>query len=142
MQVDAFVVVRTPKGCHASGATRFTSDSKAILQLSARHLTDDHFWFSFFHEAAHLLLHGKRLFLEMKDVASAEEREADLFAEQMLIPQEWRKEFEALRGRARDVVRFARQIGIAPGIVVGQLQHKGWLAANRLNWLKRRYLWG
>ncbi|MCW5658875.1 MAG: ImmA/IrrE family metallo-endopeptidase [Burkholderiaceae bacterium] len=137
----AVVVVRTPRGCHASGATRFTSDSQAILQLSARHLSDDHFWFSFFHEAAHLLLHGKRLFLEMKDVASPEEREADLFAEQLLLPPECRHEFESVRSRARDIVRFARKIGIAPGIVVGQLQHHGRLAPARLNWLKRRYVW-
>jgi HTH-type transcriptional regulator/antitoxin HigA len=54
----AVVVVRAPAGCRASGATRFLSPSKALLQLSFRHLSDDQFWFTFFHEAGHLLLHG------------------------------------------------------------------------------------
>jgi HTH-type transcriptional regulator/antitoxin HigA len=61
----AIAIVRAPSGCRASGATRFLSPSKALLQLSFRFLRDDHFWFSFFHEAGHLLLHGdKGFFLE------------------------------------------------------------------------------
>ena len=31
-----------------------------MIQLSARHKSDDHLWFSFFHEAAHVLLHSKK----------------------------------------------------------------------------------
>jgi plasmid maintenance system antidote protein VapI len=54
----AAVVVRTPNGCPASGATRFLSREKALIMLSFRYLTDDHFWFTFFHEAGHLLLHS------------------------------------------------------------------------------------
>ena len=60
----AVAIVRAPNGCRASGAVRFLSQTKALLQLSLRHLTDDHFWFTFFHEAGHLMLHGERsLFL-------------------------------------------------------------------------------
>jgi len=58
-------VIRAPAGCRASGATRFVSESKALLMFSFRYLSDDQFWFTFFHEAGHLLLHGKtRFFLE------------------------------------------------------------------------------
>jgi len=52
-----FAVVRAPKGCRASGATRVNSGNKAILQLSFRYLSDDHFWFTLFHEIGHLVLH-------------------------------------------------------------------------------------
>src|SRR5262245_53695423 len=54
----AVAIVRAPKGCRASGATRFLTRHKALLMLSFRYLTDDQFWFTFFHEAGHLLLHG------------------------------------------------------------------------------------
>ena len=59
------VVLPTPRGCTVSGAARFVNQSHPILMLSARHLSDDHFWFTFFHESGHFALHGHdRLFLE------------------------------------------------------------------------------
>jgi plasmid maintenance system antidote protein VapI len=61
----AVVIVRAPEGCRTSGATRFINPQKALLLLSFRYLSDDHFWFTFFHECGHLLLHSKKaLFLE------------------------------------------------------------------------------
>ena len=44
----AVAIVRCPSGCRASGATRFLSRDKALLLLSFRYLTDDHFWFTSF----------------------------------------------------------------------------------------------
>ena len=41
----------------------------------------------------------------------------------------------------RRVMRFARDIGVAPGIVVGQMQHLGALTRRQLNNLKRRFRW-
>ena len=53
-----------PKTC-VSGATRWVGSDKAIIQLSLRYKTNDHLWFTFFHEAGHILLHGKKeLFIE------------------------------------------------------------------------------
>jgi HTH-type transcriptional regulator/antitoxin HigA len=84
----AVVIVRAPNGCRASGATRFLSDQQALLQLSFRFLSDDQFWFSFFHEAGHLLLHGRNgFFLEgIGTPATSQEEEANSFAERILIP--------------------------------------------------------
>jgi HTH-type transcriptional regulator / antitoxin HigA len=75
----AVSVVRAPNGCRASGATKFLSDEKAMLLLSFRYLSDDQFWFTFFHEAGHLLLHGRdSVFLEGLDAESeVKEREAN-----------------------------------------------------------------
>lgn len=139
----AIVVVRAPTGCRASGATRFLSEKKAILQLSFRYLTDDQFWFTFFHEAGHLLLHGNnRLFLEVDDGPSTlEEEEANEFAEHILIPSEYKQELLKLTANTRKVVRYAVRLGISPGIVVGQLQHYGRIRQNQLNFLKRRFRW-
>ncbi|HAZ31676.1 MAG TPA: addiction module antidote protein, HigA family [Dehalococcoidia bacterium] len=52
-------VAKLPK-THLSGTTRWLTSDKALIMLSLRHKTDDHFWFSFFHEAGHILLHGRK----------------------------------------------------------------------------------
>ncbi|HXI84443.1 MAG TPA: ImmA/IrrE family metallo-endopeptidase [Verrucomicrobiae bacterium] len=140
----AAVVVRAPTGCRASGATRFLTPNKALLQLSFRHLSDDHFWFTFFHEAGHLLLHGKDLlFLESVDLATNKaEEEANEFAGHILIDPKVREAFLRLRVDGREVIKFAKFVGVSPGIVVGQLQHYGRLKQHQLNSLKRRFTWG
>jgi plasmid maintenance system antidote protein VapI/Zn-dependent peptidase ImmA (M78 family) len=139
----AVISLRAPTGCRASGATRFLTSHKALLLLSFRHLSDDHFWFTFFHEAGHLLLHGEReVFLEGDDTPSNErEEEANKFAAGILVPPEFQSSFVNLRADARMVIRFAIRAGIAPGIIVGQLQHLGQLRHNQLNRLKRYYAW-
>jgi HTH-type transcriptional regulator/antitoxin HigA len=139
----AVVVVRTPSGCRASGSTRFMSDTKAILALSFRYLSDDHFWFTFFHEAAHLLLHQhNRLFLEGEPKQNGkEEEEANHFAANTLIPSSFQSQLLKLSLNAYAVIRFARELGISPGIVVGQLQHAGRFKHNQLNNLKTRFKW-
>jgi len=140
----ALVVVPTPSKCSASGATFFISPEKALLLLSFRHLSDDHFWFSFYHEAGHILLHSnKSLFLEgVEKMTSKEEEEANSFAESILIPDEFQKELKSLRpNKWREIIRFAKKIGVSPGIVVGQLQHIGTVRHNQLNKLKTRYRW-
>ena len=150
----AVTVVRAPNGCRASGATRFISQDKAILQLSFRHLTDDHFWFTFFHEAGHLLLHEQRNFFSgvfaddgdwiiegLESVKSTKEDEADRFATRTLIPEEYEHQITALRAETRSVIKFAASLGISPGIVVGQLQHIDRIEFDQLNGLKRRFLW-
>ena len=138
----AVVVVRSPRGCRASGATRFLSPQKALLQLSFRYLTDDHFWFTFFHEAGHLLLHGQDgFFLEGPETPSTQQEEqANEFAANTLVSPELRREMLRLRN-SRAIIRFARRIGISRGIVVGQLQHLGRLGHDQLNGLKTRYKW-
>ncbi len=139
----AVVVSRTPKGCPASGATRFVAPNKAMIVLSFRYRSDDQFWFTFFHEAAHLLLHDQlALFLEDGgDVTSSEEEEANVFAEDILLPRDLRDELFSIGANVDAVLRFSRRAGVAPGIIVGQLQHKGLLRRDRLNGLKRKYTW-
>jgi plasmid maintenance system antidote protein VapI len=139
----AFVIVRAPVGCRASGATRFLSPQKAVLQLSFRFLSDDQFWFSFFHEAGHLVLHGiDKEFVEVEGAPVTDnETEANKFAAKILVPDEFRPEFLSLSRSHESVIKFSRKIGITPGIVVGQLQHLGRIPRDHLNGLKRRYRW-
>jgi Zn-dependent peptidase ImmA (M78 family) len=111
--------------------------------LSFRYLSDDHFWFTFFHEAGHLLLHGKKaVFLEGENIVSTkEEQEANDFSARFLVPRQYQAELLRLPVNSLEVIKFGRRIGISPGIVVGQLQHLGRLRQNELNALKRRFKW-
>ena len=114
------------------------------MLLSARHLTNDHFWFTFFHEAAHLLLHNKEdaLCLEGHDRSQIyEEQEANDFAAKILIPPASLPSLLALRATTHEVARFATRIGVPPGVVVGQLQYRGTVGYHQLNGLKRRFKW-
>lgn len=140
----AIVIARAPTGCRASGATRFIAPNKALLMLSFRYLSDDHFWFTLFHEAGHLILHDARaLFLEGGELCSgSEEQEANDFSSNILVPSVHQATMSSLPLDGRAVVRFAREIGVSPGIVVGQLQHLGNLSPRQLNNLKVRYSWG
>lgn len=139
----AVVFVRAPTGCRASGATRFVSPGKALIILSFRYLSDDHFWFSFFHEAGHLLLHGEQAtFIDGEaDERNEKEQEANDFSANILIPRDRVEELLRLPPRSTTTIRFATSIGVSPGIVVGQLQHNHVIGPKQLNFLKRRYTW-
>lgn len=139
----AVVFVPTPRGCPVSGATRWLAPNKAVLQLSLRYKTNDHLWFTIFHEAEHLLLHGKRLmFLEGADaVSQQQEDEANRFARDALIPPAEAAK-PPLLGTSHDAVRnFATRVGVAPGIIVGRMQHERLIEWSHLNDLKVRYDW-
>jgi hypothetical protein len=45
------------------------------------------------------------------------------------------------RAAQQDVKAAAKSLGIAPGIVVGRMQHEGWLLRTHLNGLKVSYRW-
>lgn len=144
-------VVLTPEieGTRVSGAARWLRSNKAVIQLSLRHKADDHFWFSFFHEAGHLLTsRGRREFIDDPETIDgrqgqlAEEDAANGFAREQLIPaQEYAEFVERATFTAPSVRKFALDIGITPGIVVGRLQRDGLLEPSRLNRLKRPYRW-
>lgn len=138
----AVVFAPTPTGCPASGAVKWLSPDKALLMLSLRYKSNDHLWFSFFHECGHLARHGKKLlFLENTDTISEEhEKEADAFARDLLIPPAEAAELRSLKSKAA-VESFASRIGVAPGIVVGRMQREKLLPWTHYNDLKVRYKW-
>jgi HTH-type transcriptional regulator / antitoxin HigA len=139
----ALVIAKGTTGCKASGATKFINKDKALLLLSFRHLSDDHFWFSFFHECGHLVLHGKdQVFVEGEPHdTELHEKEANEFAEKTLIPDPWFRLLDKLSPNRKDVIRFAVRVGVSPGIIVGQLQHRKRINHGYLNYLKRRFEW-
>ncbi|MBT3305622.1 MAG: ImmA/IrrE family metallo-endopeptidase [Alphaproteobacteria bacterium] len=130
---------------HLSGAARWLSKDKALIQLSLRHKSDDFLWFTFFHEAAHILLHGKKeVFIDDTKTRDDElENEANSFSENILIPKKEWVDFVARHTFSKVAVKsFAKLQRIAPGIVVGRLQKYSLLPyKSNLNHLKRRFEW-
>lgn len=143
----AVVFAPAPVGCPASGATRWLAPDRALLMLSLRYKTNDHLWFTFFHEAGHIILHGKKTqFVEgVEGLDETSEREADAFAGDLLIPPAQVKRLASIARNgpvsAAQVQGVATEIGVAPGIVVGRMQKEGWLPWTHLNALKVRYVW-
>ncbi|MGS1094079.1 ImmA/IrrE family metallo-endopeptidase [Aquamicrobium terrae] len=140
------VSTKAPKGCRASGATWTNTKGNPVILLSFRHLSEDHFWFTFFHEAAHVILHGTdHISVDGGDPSplggSQFEDEADTFAQNTLIPVDLRDEMLNAIPTRSNARRIARKAGVTPGIIVGQLQKAGVLQPHQFNDLKRRYRW-
>ena len=136
------IVVVTPElsGTHLSGAARWIG-SKAVIQLSVRHKTDDQFWFTFFHEAAHLLSRRRRRdFVDSAepDDIDTEELTADRFARDALLPSADYTRFVAAGDFSPGAVRaFAQSQAVANGIVAGRLERDKHVGPSQLRSLKK-----
>lgn len=128
----------------AHGSARWIARDKALIQLSLRYKTNDHLWFSFFHEACHVLRHQvHQVHVDGIGNDDGREEEANEFAADALIPlAEW-KSFVRSGNRSLQAIRkFAQEVGIAQGIVVGRLQHEELIPwQSNLNRLKVRFQW-
>lgn len=141
------LVPAIPKA-HVSGVARWLNPTRPLIQLSLLGKTNDKFWFTFFHEAAHILLHAgsredkKSIFLDdpMAAVHATDpyEQEANDWAGAFLIPPQHDATLSGLRSKAA-VVAFAQQIGVHPGIVVGRLQHDKLIDPSWMNDLKQSF---
>ncbi len=142
------VLVPAIPRAHVSGVARWLSPTRPLIQLSLYGKSNDKFWFNFFHEAAHILLHAnnneekRSIFLDDANAAHTEdprEHEANQWAGNWLIPAQHEQTLASLRSRA-DITGFSQQIGVHPGIVLGRLQHDGHIPyATPLNSLKQGF---
>ena len=139
--VHLFFVPAIPKA-HVSGVARWISN-RPIVQLSLYGKTNDKFWFTLYHESAHILLHSKdKGYIYMDDEKFAgtdmqQEMEANAWAENMLIPDQYKDDLPNLVS-ATAIEDFAKSIGIHPGIVVGRLQKERLVSYNTMNQLKEK----
>jgi HTH-type transcriptional regulator / antitoxin HigA len=138
----AFVLVPALPRAHVSGVARWLNAHRPLIQLSLYGKQNDKFWFSFFHEAAHILLHGrqkKSVFLDdpaKSGSLSKEEVEANAWARDFLIPSKLATAMASLPKTKAAVTEFSRTIGVHPAIVVGRMQHDRLLDVTWLNDLK------
>jgi addiction module HigA family antidote len=125
-------VVHTPclPKAPISGSTRWLNEGNPLIQLSGRYKRNDSFWFTFFHEAGHILLHGKKdIFLESVDYNDkdlAKEAQADQFAVKWTFSEQQEEELlQIFEITEDDIVRFANNCNTHPAMIIGRLQKKG-----------------
>lgn len=134
----AFILVPAIPKAHVSGVARWLNPHRPLIQLSLYGKTNDKFWFTLFHEAAHILLHAqekKSVYLDDPNKAgndSPQEKEANDWACKFLIPEKFDSTLSELKTKGA-VQAFAEKIGIHPGIVVGRLQHDGLIEPSWMN---------
>lgn len=133
----ALILLPHMKGSFLHGAT-FYDGRKIVMGLTLRGRDADRFWFSLFHEIAHIELghigRGSALSQE-------EEKEADQYAADILIPP---KDYEEFTSRGvfteASIKQFSKLIEIDPGIVVGRLQKDRYIDFSWLKSLKIQYV--
>ena len=137
---------KAPPGCRACGATWLLESGNPLIHLSFRHRSNDHFWFTFFHEAAHIALNHNEHQLIRKNLSTldldAKEIEANRLAASIIIPDEIWKGLIQSDLSDKTIINYARKAGIAVGVIVGQLQRAKILKFNTKTYLKRYYKWG
>lgn len=131
-----FVVVEPLSGSRIDGAAMWIDRDKPVIAMSLRMDRIDSFWFTLFHEFAHIrhedivsvdsdLTGESATFSATK---SPVERRADNDAAAMIVAPETLISFihrvGPLYSKVR-IVQFAHRVKVHPGIVVGQLQHRG-----------------
>ena len=132
----ALVFLPHLKGSFLQGAS-FMDGNKIVVGLTTRGKDADKFWFSLFHELAHIALGHVG---QPSGTSEDDEKAADKWSGDTLITDE---DFEAFRKdrdySERSVIQFAKTQGIAPGIVVGRMQLEGLIKYSMLNNLKEKY---
>lgn len=123
-------------GSFLHGAT-FYDGNKIVIGLTVRGKDADRFWFSLFHEIAHIVYGHVG---QPNGTSEADETAADIFAKETLIPSEMFDSFTSKGDFSKSsIVEFASEVEIDAGIVVGRLQKEGYIEYNWHNDLKTRY---
>jgi HTH-type transcriptional regulator/antitoxin HigA len=118
----AIALVPEMKKVPWNGATKWLSSSKAMILLCLRGKGEDNFWFSFFHEAGHVLNDSKKdLLINDESKTDVREQRANKFAAEFLIPSEYNADVKNITSH-NEIITLAGKLKIAPGIVVGRYQ--------------------
>ena len=125
------------------GSTRWLNDNP-LIQLSNLYNRNDIFWFTFFHEAGHIIRHGKKdVFVEGLDSSQKEtikEQEADEFAIKYTLSAEQETELiENLPLTKKTIIDFATKFNTHPAIIIGRFarEHK---ELNKLGWRLKYFI--
>lgn len=123
------ITVRHLPRTYLDGIATVNGNGAPIIGLTLRHDRIDNFWFTLFHELAHIALHIEQRqideFMDDLDTASTDsvESEADLWAQEMLIPpQVWERADVRINPRTDSVNTLASELRIHPAIVAGRIR--------------------
>ncbi len=112
------------------GATRWIkNNSVPLIQITDRQKDYNAFWFTFYHELAHILKHGKKdIFIDGIESIKPDkekEEEADAFAARMLLSEKERNELFQYPNFDRELIlELSKKFKKHPGIIVAQVQRQ------------------
>lgn len=142
----AFLFIPGFKSFPVNGLVRWR-DRHPYVQVRPRYKRHDILWFTIFHEIGHIILHGRRnrgIFIEPdKNIGTNEfEEEADQFAANTLIPPDvWNELSVTQKLTKAQIKQTAKEIDIAPGLIVGRLQRERVIQNSAFNDLHIRLNW-
>ncbi len=127
------VILRHLDKTYLDGASFIAPWGNPVVGLTLRYDRLDNFWFTLLHELAHIHLHlhesGEAFFDETQHMQAEpddpREREANNFAQDMLIPPEiWTEKQSVLLPdpSERAVLTFAEALRISPAIIAGRIR--------------------
>lgn len=125
------------EGTRTSAAIRWLGPERPVIALAERGQFEDSLWFSFFHEAGHVVLHPRRksvIELDGADDEDGAETDANSFAKKTILRGRLR-ELVKLEGR-EEVEAFAKELNIHPGLAASirayETDKDGWRLASKL----------
>lgn len=125
----AVVINRHLPKTYLDGAALLNRHGRPVVGLTLRHDRLDNFWFTLFHELAHVKLHlthgHTKPFFDNTESGdnSGQEKEANDYALDALISQELWKEVRNLT-RAPEVRAAAKKLAIHPAILAGRIRRE------------------
>lgn len=125
-----FVIENHLEKSHLDGSSMLMPDGSPLIALTLRHDRLDSFWFTLFHELAHVKQHlsenNTAYFDDMYNEMSKKiEKEADSYAKEMLIPSQlWKSSGLRITSSASDIKKFASKYRISPAIPAGRLRYE------------------
>lgn len=112
------------KNMGITASTRWIQGSP-VIQLTDRFSRNDIFWWTFYHQAGHIILHGKKdIFLENVEYSDRDiekEKEADEFARKWLLTHDQEKEILSTSPKQININKLAKRIDVNPAIIAGRL---------------------
>lgn len=139
----AFCVIRNFTGAPVQGFIKQTENKKIILCVTIRGVYADIFWFTVFHEIAHIINGDiKQKFIDFTAIDSEIEEKADNVASSMIIDKKDYKEFTSKGDfSVTSIINFSKKQNIPPYMVIGRLQKEKYIPYTKLNNYKLKYEW-
>ena len=143
----SFILLPYLKNSCINGAVKWLDNEHVLLAINDRRCYADTFWFSLFHEIRHILQKKvQNVFLScthndnISSIDEELERDADKFARDYLIPPKEYAIFEKSNNFLEaDIRKFAQEVHIHPGVLVGRLQHDRHIAPSQYNQFREKY---
>jgi len=139
----AFRIVKNFKGAPVQGFIKKTEDDNLVLCMTIRNSFADIFWFTLFHEIAHIIHRDtKNRYVDFASVSSETEAKADRFAKNTLIPLSEFKRFTAKADFSLSAIRsFADECSVSPFVVIGRLMKEELIGWDCYSNERTRYKW-